>query len=373
MSHIVLVGAHPGSLTNFRGDFIRALKSAGHRITAMSASASDEQIARLAYLGADFRPYPVERNGLNPLRDMETLISLIGIFKEVKPDVIIAYTIKPVIWSGMALRFLPSRVSYFAMITGLGYAFHTKGFSGFMLSKSVSLLYSIALRRARGVIFQNVESRGLFVERHIVPGTCSHIVSGSGVNLEQFAHQPMPDRKYPVFLLVARLIREKGIREYAEAARIVKQNYPKAVFRLLGPSDPSPDGISMQEIEQWQREGSVEYLGRTDDVRPFLADCNIFVLPSYYGEGLSRSILEAMASGRPILTTDNPGCYETVVIGENGFVVPGKDSAALAERMVWFIENPERCLKMGARSRQIAAERYDVHRINRQLMAITEL
>lgn len=374
MSHIVLIGGIPRSLTNFRGDFIRACVAAGHQVTAMSGQASGEQIARIKALGADFKPYPVERNGLNPFADLNTLLILIKWLRALHPDVVIAYTIKPVIWSGIALRLLSFKGSFFGLITGLGYAFREKTLSGKILARMVSGLYRSALRGARGVIFQNTMSKDVFLEKGIATEDLCHIVEGSGVNLEYFHQMPMQEENgAPVFLLVARLLREKGIPEFVQAARIVKKTFPSAKFRLLGPRDPSPAGISLEEVERWHDAGFIDYLGRTDDVRPFLAECHVFVLPSYYGEGLSRSILEAMAAGRPILTTDNPGCRETVIEGENGFIVPKGDTEALSERMVWFCENPARWSDMGKRSRVIAEERYDVNKINRQLMALTGL
>lgn len=374
MSHIVLIGGIPRSLTNFRGDFISACVAAGHRVTAMSGHASDEQISRIKALGADFTPYPVERNGLNPFADLNTLLILIKRLRALHPDVVIAYTIKPVIWSGIALRLLFFKGSFFGLITGLGYAFREKTLSGKVLARMVSGLYRSALRSARGVIFQNTMSKDVFLEKGIATEDLCHIVEGSGVNLEYFHQMPMQEEDgAPVFLLVARLLREKGIPEFVQAARIVKKTFPSAKFRLLGPRDPSPAGISLEEVERWHDAGFIDYLGRTDDVRPFLAGCHVFVLPSYYGEGLSRSILEAMAVGRPILTTDNPGCRETVIEGENGFIVPRGDAEALSERMVWFCENPARWSDMGKRSRVIAEERYDVNKINRQLMALTGL
>jgi glycosyltransferase involved in cell wall biosynthesis len=168
------------------------------------------------------------------------------------------------------------------------------------------------------------------------------------------------------------LLCEKGLREYAQAARLVKQRFPNAVFRLVGPPDTSPDGIPLAEVRVWQAQGWVEYLGETKDVRPFLSDCHIFVLPSYH-EGMPRTVLEAMAVGRPILTTDVPGCRETVVPGENGYLVPRSDAKALAERITWFIENRVKWACMGQASRRMAVERFDVHKINAEMLRIMGL
>jgi glycosyltransferase involved in cell wall biosynthesis len=193
-------------------------------------------------------------------------------------------------------------------------------------------------------------------------------VAGSGVDLSYFSEAEFPESA-PTFLCIARLLGEKGLREYAQAAQIVKQRYPKAEFRLLGPADPSPDRISLDEVNTW---GTIEYLGDTNDVRPYLAVCHILVLPSYH-EGMPRTVLEAMATGRPILTTNAPGCKKTVVQGENGFLVPFRDAEALAERMIWFIEHRDQWQRMGQVSRRMAEERFDVHKINAQLLRIMKL
>lgn len=370
MSHIVLIGAYPPSLINFRGDLIRALVSAGHKVTAMSESGTEDSIASIEALGADFKAYPVQKSGLNPFRDFQTFQNLVRMFGEMSPDYVFAYTIKPVIWSGIALRFVSSKTSFFALITGLGYSFHEKSIPGKVLSSGVSQLYRMSLNRADGVIFQNAESRDLFVDREIARERCCHLVNGSGVNLDHFADEALPETQHPVFLLIARLIREKGIYEYVDAAREVKRQCPDAEFCLLGKHYNSPGSIARGEVEQWQKEGVIHYLGTAKDVRPFIAGCHVFVLPSYYKEGMSRSIMEALALGRPILTTDNPGCREMVIDGGNGFIVPTADTGALAERMIWLIENRHCWKTMGKRSREIAEREYDVHRINRQLMKI---
>ena len=173
----------------------------------------------------------------------------------------------------------------------------------------------------------------------------------------------------PKFLLIARLLGDKGIREYVKAANIIKQHYPKAVFQLVGPEDPSPDGISLNEFINLNKNSSVEYLGETTDVRSFIEGCSIFVLPSYH-EGLPRTVLEAMATGRPVLTTDVPGCRETVLNGQNGWLVEKANVEHLVEKMVWFIENPKEWQRMAKRSRAMVEDKFDVHKVNKELMNI---
>lgn len=237
-----------------------------------------------------------------------------------------------------------------------------------MLSNVVTHLYRFSLRRAESVIFQNQDNFRTFISRGIVSESKCRIVPGSGVSLSHYKQEPIPDGEIR-FLLIARLLKEKGIREYVEAAKIVKKQFPTARFLLVGPSDPSPDGISLDVVKNWDGEGIIEYQGATADVRPFLNDCHVFVLPSYH-EGMPRTVLEAMATGRPILTTNVCGCKETVENGSNGWLVPKGDAHALADRMIWFLENPNQLATMGAKSRTLAAQKFDVNIVNDQMLKI---
>lgn len=370
MTHILLIGASPRSLINLRGDLLKALVAAGHKVTTMSADAPPEIVQQLAEIGVTFRPFPVQRNAMNPLCDFKTLLTLRKAYRELKPDIAFAYTIKPVIWGGFALRG-NTRVRFYALVTGLGFAFQEGSLFRKLLTALVSRLYRVSFARASKVIFQNPDNRDLFIAKGIVPKEKCALVNGSGVDVVRFTVAPLPADGV-VFLTIGRLLGEKGFREYAQAARIVKERYPDAVFRLVGPTDPSPDGISLEEVKGWQAAGWIEYLGESKDVRPHLAGCHVYVLPSYH-EGLPRTVLEAMAMGRPILTTDVPGCRETVIPGDNGWLVPKADAKALAERMIWFIENRQEWQRMAQRSRQMAEERFDVHKVNRDLMEIMEL
>lgn len=370
MTNILVIGALPDSLTNFRGELIRSMVAAGHHVTAMASPASQEQIAAIKALGADFCSFPVQRNGLNPFKDLQTLFALRKAFCQLDPDIVLAYTIKPVIWGGLALRGFPT-VRFYALITGLGFAFQENGILRKFLSTLVTWLYSLSLSRSERVVFQNSDNRELFIARKIVENDKCELVNGSGVDLARFAVAPFPSIP-PVFLAIGRLLGEKGFREYAQAAKQVKLRFPETEFRLVGPPDPSPDGIILDEVKRWQADGCIEYLGSARDVRPLIADSHVYVLPSYH-EGMPRTVLEAMSMGRPILTTDVPGCRETVVPSENGWLVPKADAKALAERMTWFIENRDQWQRMGQRSRQMAKERFDVHTINQELMQIMGL
>ncbi len=362
-----LVGAQTRSLLNFRGALLQVIKNSGTAVSALADASDPGSEQELAEQGIGYIRYPVQRNGMNPLKDLRTYFSLRSIFKKNKPNVVLAYTIKPVIWGGLALRVVP-KAKFYALITGLGFAFQS-GVNRGWLTRLVSSLYRISLQRADIVIFQNEDNLNEFVQRGIVPRHKCVRVWGSGVDLSVFAYKPKAPDNIPVFLCIGRLLGEKGFHEYAAAASIVKSQYPQARFQWLGSFDPSPDGIKADELRPWQDSGILEYLGETQDVRPFVHGCDVFVLPSYH-EGLPRSTLEAMAIGRPVLTTDVSGCRDTVIPGENGFMVPKQNAEALAERMVWFIENPDSWQAMGEASRKMAVNRFDVHKVNAEMLRV---
>lgn len=365
-----MIGAYAPSLVNFRGPLIREIVARRHDVIGMANETAPDVAAALCDLGAGYRPYPVRRGSMNPIAELRTLLSLGRTLREVRPDIVLAYTAKPVIWTGLALRAFP-RVRFIAMIEGLGYAFYGENWYRRVIQKVAGWLYRGSLSRAACVIFLNSDNRAEFVRRRIMMSERSALVDGAGVDTEVFAPTPFP--KGPtVFLTIARLLADKGLREYAEAARRVRARYPEAVFRLVGPEDESPDRIRIVEVQRWQDEGALEYGGAATDVRPHIAGCHVYVLPSYH-EGMPRTVLEAMAMGRPILTTDAPGCRETVVPGDNGFLVPVRDVDALVARMIWFIEHRSEIGRMGARGRDIAVERFDVGRINNRMMQIIGL
>lgn len=366
MSKVLVIGVLPESLLNFRGDLIKAVVASGHDVVAMSEPTDGEMSFNIERLGAKHHGYPVQRNGMSPRSDLATLFALWRAIKKERPDIILAYTIKPVVWGGLA-NLLCGHARFYALIEGLGYAFQGGGFKRLLLKATVKALYRVPLFKASSVIFLNPDNRELFVRNKIVRRDKCCLVDGCGVDVKHFGLVDLPSSGAVVFLCVARLLGEKGLREYVAAARIVRQQYPDTSFRLLGPRDPSPDGIPEEEVQDWHTSGQVDYYGSATDVRPFLKDCHVYVLPSYH-EGLPRTVIEAMATGRPIITTDAPGCRETVTDGDNGYLVPVRNAERLAEAMCRFIEQPELIQTMGRRSRAIAERKYDVHRINEVML-----
>lgn len=364
---LLLIGSFAESLVNFRGPLIAAATACGHRVVACAPGGDARLHSRLAELGAEFRPIRLERTGLDPLADLRTLWELMRLMSEIRPDAVLAYTVKPVVYGSIA-AWLCRVPEIYSLITGLGYAFVNTGKDGRITRRIVRALYWISLRMNRKVFFQNQDDQSLFLSLGLLPTKeRSVLVNGSGVDIDKFSPEPLADGH--VFLLIARLLRDKGVREYVQAARIVKQTYPDAVFLLAGWLDASnPASIAREELDHWVAEGVIEYLGVLDDVRPALARCSVYVLPSYR-EGTPRTVLEAMAMGRPVITTDTPGCRETVQDGCNGFLVPVKDSGALAEAMVRMLKTPSLREVFGRRSRELAVQRYDAREVAKVMTA----
>jgi glycosyltransferase involved in cell wall biosynthesis len=363
---ILVIGSLACSLVNFRGELLKSLVSRGHEVVACAPAISTDICKQLTSFGVRCRDVAISRTGLNPVADCKTVFSLCKLFREEKPERILVYTIKPVIYGSLAARFVGNN-GMFVMITGLGYAFaEKKSFRHRLVGYVANLLYRQALKSCRGIFFQNPDDLNEFQQRNLIPSkTSTVVINGSGVDSEHFSPVQLPD--VPSFLLIARLIIDKGVREYVRAAKIIKKKYPAAKFRLAGWIDTNPAGISEQELEEWQNKGVIEYLGALEDVRPAITDSMVYVLPSYR-EGTPRTVLEAMSMGRPIITSDAPGCRETVKHGENGFLIPPRNIEALARAMETFITEPKLACQMGERSRMIAVEKYDVHKVNKVIL-----
>lgn len=370
---VVVVASYAFSLVNFRGDLLSAMVEAGHEVIACAPEDDADVHSALARMGVDYRRMPMRRASISLFADMRTLAALLRLFRAERPDIILAYTQKPIIYAGIASRLLPCG-RFFAMVSGLGYVFTTDEHGGRRpLRMIVSHLYRAAVRRAAAIFVFNGDDReemmrhGIIRQRHRVVQ-----VPGSGVDLDRFPHVQVP-KGAPTFLMIARLLRDKGPHIFVEAARQVRTRCPDARFQLLGPLDPNPSAITLAELDGWVRDGIIEYLGETRDVRPHLAAASLFVLPTCYREGLPRTILEAMATGRAIITTLSPGCRETVEPGGNGFLVPMRDADALAGAMLRFVEDPVLASRMGQRSRAMAEARFGVDRVNAMLLSTMRL
>jgi glycosyltransferase involved in cell wall biosynthesis len=364
-SAVIVLGAYPPSLILFRGKLIEALVARGHHVIAVAADIPAEVDAQLRAIGAEPRSVPIANQSLSPFSAVRSLWALTRLFRAIRPAAIIAYTAKPVTLGGIAARVVPG-ADFVAMVTGLGYAFIDGGEARRRLARRAALLlYRIALRGSRAVIFQNPDDRNFFRAQALLPaGKEPLVVGGSGIDLDHFQPVALPPR--PAFLMISRLLGDKGVREYLAAASRLKQRHPEAAFRLIGYFDQSPDAIEQAELDVAVQAG-VEFLGRQDDVRSGIADAAIYVLPSYH-EGTPRSVLEAMAMGRAVVTTDVPGCRQTVDEGVNGLLVPARDVGRLEVAMERFIREPALAAQMGAQSRRIAEQRFDVHRVNEAII-----
>jgi glycosyltransferase involved in cell wall biosynthesis len=364
----IVLGTSARSLGSFRGDLIKSLSNKGLYVILSSSKTDFSDLDVFNHLeNIEYRAIHLERNGLNFYDDIKTLFNIFSLTTRVNPRFVLAYGIKLVIWGGVSAR--AAHVPFFALITGLGFAFQGDSFKRRFLTKLVTFLYKIALKNSKAVIFQNTDNRDIFTSKGIVELSKTYVVNGSGVDLEKYNVENLP-RGGIKFLCLSRLLGEKGLREYAEAAKIVKNKFPDVEFNLIGPEDSSPDAILLNEVDTWS--DYINYKGSTDDVRPYIKDSHVYVLPSYH-EGLPRSILEAMSMGRPVLTTNAVGCKETVEEGINGFKVPVKSSEALAKKMIWFIENSDQIEKMGIESRKIAEDKFDVHKVNEEMLKIMEI
>jgi len=371
MGKILVIASFTPSLLNFREPMLRAFQNLGYEVVACSPDPDQDSLNSLSELNIKHISYPLQRAGQNPFADWKTIQSLTKIMKYEKPNHVFSYTVKPVVFGSIAARL--AGVSHIhALITGLGTAFQGSGFKRSFLNLVVKGLYRIGLYGCESATFQNPDDKELFLNNNLVGSEKASLVNGSGVDLDYFKQRPFPAGPIS-FLLVARLIEEKGVRVYAEAARIVKKDFPDAIFRIVGYLDDHPGSISQAELEGWVEEGIIEFSGRTNDVRPYLANCHVYCLPSYYREGVPRSILEALAVGRPVITTDAPGCRETVNNNENGFLVSVKDAPSFAQAMLYFCNQTSMIPVLGEKSRQIAENRFDVNVVNSDIIKIMGL
>ena len=370
---ILVMSSFAFSLLNFRGELLRRMVNGGHQVIACAPD-DDPAVARsLADMGIRYVRIPMARASTNPFADLRTLAAYVALMLRERPDVVLAYTQKPIIYGGIAARLTGGR-PFHALMTGLGYAFGEDGAKRPLLRQIVRVLYREGVRRARTIFVFNRDDRPEMLAQGIIREDAPVMqVPGSGIDTAHFAAQPVPEGP-PRFLMIARLMRDKGLLEFVEAARALRQRWPEARFHLLGRIDAdNPTAVSEADVHRWQAENIIEYTPETRDVRPFIGAASVFVLPSYYREGLPRTILEAMATGRAIITTDMPGCREPVYEGRNGFLVPPRDAAALAQAMERFLADPSLAATMGEASRRVAETIYDVHRVNSILMNAMQL
>lgn len=370
-AHVLFLASYAPSLLNFRGPLIRDVLAAGHRVSVGAPDVAPDVRARLEAMGAKVYETPLRRTGTGILADLRYYAALRRLMSYILPDIVLTYTIKPNIWGAFAAR--RAGVPVVAMVTGLGYAFTDSGSVSLrqrFVRGVARILYRVASSCNDRIIFQNPDDRDDFCAAGCLADIRKiGMVDGSGVDTAYYSRKSLPEQ--PVFLMIARLLRNKGVREYAEASLKLLQQNLNVRCLLAGPFDEGPDGISRVDLDRWIAAG-LEYLGPVDDVRPVLAQARVYVLPSYR-EGTPRSVLEAMSLGRAVITTDAPGCRETVRDGIEGYLVPVRDSQALAAAMQRMLDNPRQTEVMAEAAFRRAREKYDVHAVNRQMMSLLGL
>ena len=365
---VVLVVPFASSVLLFRGPLLKRLVRVVREVGVLAPDWTPDLKTKLEReTGAKAFDYPLKRTAISLVNELRTFASLLKLFRQKTPEVVITFQPKPNAYGVLsaALGGVPRR---FAVVEGLGYAF-TPGEENFkkrLLRGVLSGLYRISFALAHKVFFLNPDDLEEFVARGLVRREKAVLLGGIGVPLEEWP--PAPPHLYPpTFTLIARLLKEKGVREFAEAARRVKARHPEARFLLIGPLDTNPGAIQEEEVRSWVKEGFLEWVPWAEDVRPYLRQTSVYVLPSYR-EGVPRSTQEAMAMARPVITTDAPGCRETVVEGVNGFLVPPRDVEALEAAIERFIREPTLIERMGLESRRLAEERFDAHKISERLL-----
>jgi glycosyltransferase involved in cell wall biosynthesis len=361
---VLLNGSYAQSLITFRGKMIEEMIARGHNVHVSAPDVEPKTKRALMALGAIVHELPLSRLGRNPMADVRYAYSLWKLVHRIRPDRIIGYTIKPNIWGSIVARL--HGIKSASMVTGLGFSFGSGGGWKRTLVRGLSQkLYAIAVAGNDKVIFQNPDDIRDFIEAGCLSDRNKAVmVNGSGVDIAHFHPIALPDA--PIFLMISRFLVNKGVREYVQAAAVLMAERSDCRFLLVGFADEGVDGVPQSEIDLWSQNGIV-CLGKLDDVRPAIAQASVYVLPSYR-EGTPRTVLEAMAMGRPVITTDAPGCRETVVDGTNGFLVEVSNSNAIASAMRRMADNATLRTEMGAESRKIAVEKYAVGSVNKALL-----
>ncbi|MBQ9516645.1 MAG: glycosyltransferase family 4 protein [Eubacterium sp.] len=357
---IAVLSSHTPSLFWFRLDMMQSFIDKGHKVYALGNEAESDWADKFGENGIVYRQIYVQRNGTNPVKDLKSITSIKSVLAEIMPDKIFTYQAKTIIYGTIAANKLGITEVY-PLIAGLGSLFLNDDAKTKALRKIMLLEYKYSMRKCPLVFFQNTDDLNTFKSAGVINKQKTLILHGSGVSLEKFTVQPMPEQF--AFLCISRLIRDKGVYEYLKACEIVKKNNPNVRFLLVGPFDTNPSALKKNELQVFIDNGTIEYFGEQADVVPYYKQASVYVLPSYR-EGTPKTVLEAMACGRAVITTDVPGCRETVDDNVNGLLVPAKDVEKLALAMQFMIDNPDEVCRMAANGRNKAEEVFDVNKIN---------
>lgn len=335
--------------------------------TVVCITPEDGYQQQFSELGIVYQPLKMSQHGMNPLKEWQVILQLYKAYKHFTPHIALNFSIKPCLYGGLAARL--AKVSKTGcMVTGLGYVFLTKATAVKVLKWVLSQWYRLMLRKQDILLFQNPDDEHFFKELGISRKCKTIVLPGTGIDTQDFNAAPPVVEKRPVrFLFIGRMLQDKGLYELIDACQILQRDGFKFECHLLGPIDSNPSAISLSQLENWQNESLIKYHGEASDVRPYIEQADVFVLPSYR-EGLPRAGLEAMAMSRAIITTDAPGCREIVTSGENGYIVALKNSNALAEAMTKFIKQPKKCAEMGTKSRQYCVDKFEVSKVSKMII-----
>lgn len=377
MKRVAIVGNVASMMISFRGDLIRRISGDGNTVFCFCVDFNDvsrEHVTRLGGIPIDYR---LNSKGMNPFVDLHDIFSLRKMLVELQVDVVLAYFVKPALFGGLAAR-MAGVARIVGMIEGLGNAFvEYEEFSlkRFTVKYSQIALYKLLSRNLDVLIFLNVDDKNDVVDKYHVATRRVEVLGGIGVDLEEFSPRIRePSKLALTFVFVARLLREKGIFEFLRAAELIKSSYPDIRFLVLGGIDEgNPFALKGSELRDYIDRGVIEYPGFVSNVGEWVGDADVFVLPSFYREGVPRSTQEAMALGKPIITTDVPGCRDTVVHGMNGLLIEPRSVDSLVEAMNFFISQPGFIAEMGVQSRILAEKKFDVHKVNSRLVEILDL
>ncbi|MDC3208235.1 glycosyltransferase family 4 protein [Pelagibacteraceae bacterium] len=357
---IVIVGSTASSILKFRYDLINRLIMENYDVSVICNPPLKDEKEQLYNLNIKIYHFNLLNNRIKIFTDIIIFLKVYKYLKDIKPHIVMAYYVKPMIYAGIVTKIL--NINFFPLITGLTYVFYSKQILRLMVKKILIYSYRFSFSHAKKIIFQNKNDLNYFEKLKISKNLRKVIIEGSGVDSSFYAYKKIPPLPLR-FFLAARLLNEKGIIEYLEAASVLKKKYNQIVFYLAGDHDTSYDSINFKLLQKFILNRTINYLGHKKDIKHILETSHVYVLPSYH-EGMPRSVLEAMSVGRPIITTNVPGCRETVVDGVNGFLINPKNVADLITKMEWFINNEDKIEEMGKKSREIATKRFDNEVIN---------
>lgn len=352
-----------------RHELVTSLQKKGHSVVYIGQESNTEIHTDYSRLGVSFLSIPLKRDNTNPLQEIKTIKKTASLLKKNNIEVLISYGIRTFPTMVLAAK-LAGIKKILCVVNGSGQLFQLKGLKGNLVKGMAYPMLWLSFQLSTSIIIQNNDDAKMLRKKNLLMRNNYTVVKGSGVNLKEFEFTEL--EKDPVFSMISRLTASKGVNEYIKAAKKVKDIYPKATFYLIGPLEED-ENIEMNELKDAVEKKVINLIGKVEDVRSYINQCRVFVLPSYYPEGVPRSIVEAMALGRPVITTNTPGCKETVIEKFNGLIASPKDPNSLAEKIIWMIENDDKLEELGRNSRAMCEENFDVHKVNSVMMESLDL